>query len=187
MVSLVTNFFKNILGYLGLWNKKANLLFLGLDNAGKSTLLYMLKNDRMTQTAPTIHPHSEELKLGNIRLNTFDLGGHATARKIWDNYFPAVDAILFLIDSSDIKRFPEVKEEFEGILKNPQLANIPVAILGNKIDLKNAASEEELREALDLNTLISKESRPIELFMCSVAKKLGYSKALEWISNYLKD
>lgn len=187
MVSMVKNFFKSMLGYLGLWNKKANLLFLGLDNAGKSTLLYMLKNDRMTQTAPTIHPHSEELKLGNIRFNTFDLGGHETARKIWKDYFPAVDGILFLVDSAAAQRFPEVKEELENVLNTPELANIPIAILGNKIDKNGAASEDDLRDSLDLSTLFGKDTRPMELFMCSVTKKIGFSKALEWISKYLKD
>jgi GTP-binding protein SAR1 len=181
------NFFKSVLGYLGLYNKKASLLFLGLDNAGKTTLLHMLKNDRMTQTAPTIHPHSEELKMGNIRFNTYDLGGHETARKIWKDYFPAVDGILFLVDSADAKRFAEAKEELENILKTPELENIPIAILGNKIDKNGAASEEEIRESLDFNGLFSKDTRPSELFMCSITKKIGYSKALEWLSGYLKD
>jgi GTP-binding protein SAR1 len=187
MVSYVKSFFKSVLGYLGLYNKKANLLFLGLDNAGKTTLLHMLKNDRMTQTAPTIHPHSEELKMGNIRFNTFDLGGHETARKIWKDYFPAVDGILFLVDSADVKRFPEAKEELDSVLNTPELQNIPIAILGNKIDKNGAASEEEIREALDINGLFSKDTRPMDLFMCSVTKKIGYSKALEWLSGYLKD
>ena len=181
------SFFKTVMGYLGLYNKKANLLFLGLDNAGKTTLLHMLKNDRMTQTAPTIHPHSEELKMGNIRFNTFDLGGHETARKIWKDYFPAVDGILFLVDSADLKRFQEAKEELDSVLKTPELENIPIAILGNKIDKNGAASEEEIREALDINGLFSKDTRPMELFMCSVTKKIGYSNALEWLSKYLKD
>jgi len=181
------SFFQTILGYLGLYNKKANLLFLGLDNAGKTTLLHMLKTDRMTQTAPTIHPHSEELKMGNIRFNTFDLGGHETARKIWKDYFPAVDGILFLVDSTAVNRFEEVREELENVLRTPELENIPVAILGNKIDKNGAASEDELREALDLNGLSAKDSRPMELFMCSITKKIGYSKALEWITQYLKD
>jgi GTP-binding protein SAR1 len=187
MVSYVKSFFKSVLGYLGLYNKKANLLFLGLDNAGKTTLLHMLKNDRMTQTAPTIHPHSEELKMGNIRFNTFDLGGHETARKIWKDYFPAVDGILFLVDSADVKRFPEVKEELDSVLNTPELQNIPIAILANKIDKNGAASEEEIREALDISGLFSKDTRPMDLFMCSVIRKIGYSKALEWLSGYLKD
>ena len=186
MVSYMKSFFKTVLGYLGLYNKKANLLFLGLDNAGKTTLLHMLKNDRMTQTAPTIHPHSEELKMGNIRFNTFDLGGHETARKIWKDYFPAVDGILFLVDSADAKRFPEAKEELDSVLNTPELANIPIAILANKIDKNGAVSEEEIRKSLDINGLFSKDIRPMELFMCSVSKKVGYANAFNWISNYLK-
>lgn len=187
MVSMFKNFFKAVLGYLGLYNKKANIVFLGLDNAGKTTLLHMLKNDRITQTKPTIHPHSEELKMGNLRLNTYDLGGHATARKIWKDYFPTVDGILFLVDSADKNRFPEVLEELNSVLNTPELGSIPIAILGNKIDTNGAASEEEMREALDINSLISKDNRPMELFMCSITKKIGYSQALEWLSNYLKD
>ncbi len=187
MVSMFKSFVQTVLGYLGLYNKKANLMFLGLDNAGKTTLLHMLKNDRMTQTSPTVHPHSEELKMGNIKFNTYDLGGHETARKIWKDYFPAVDGILYLVDSADIKRFPESKKELENVLATPELENTPIAILGNKIDKSDAASEEQIREALDLNMLFSKDSRPIELFMCSVTKKIGFSKALEWLSGYLKE
>lgn len=187
MVSYITGFFKNVLGYLGLYNKKANLMFLGLDNAGKSTLLHMLKNDKYTQTLPTGQPNSEELKMGNIRFNTFDLGGHETARKIWKDYFPAVDAIIFLIDSSDVKRFDEVKEELENILNSAELANIPIAILGNKIDKSGAVPEEDLKKSIDFYGLTAKDNRPMELFMCSIVKKIGYSKALEWISGYLKD
>lgn len=187
MVSYVTSFFKNVLGYLGLYNKHANLMFLGLDNAGKSTLLHLLKTDQYTQTLPTGQPNSEELKMGNIRFNTFDLGGHETARKIWKDYFPAVDGIIFLIDSADYKRLDEVRTELENILISPELANIPIAILGNKIDMPGAVSEEDLKKAIDFYGLTAKDNRPIELFMCSLVRKLGYSKPLQWIATFLKD
>ena len=176
-----------VLGYLGLYNKKANIVFLGLDNAGKSALLHVLKTDRVTQTRPTIHPHSEELKMGNLVLNTYDLGGHETARKIWKDYFPAVNAILFLVDSVDVKRFPEAYKELNDILETPELVNIPIAILGNKIDMAGAVSIEELKAALHYDELMAKENRPMEVFMTSVTKKIGFSAALEWISSKLPD
>ena len=191
-MSFIWGYFKgavnSLLGYLGLYNKKANIVFLGLDNAGKSALLHVLKTDRVTQTRPTSHPHSEELKMGNLVLNTYDLGGHVTARKIWKDYFPAVSAILFLVDSVDTKRFPEAYEELVKILETPELVNIPIAILGNKIDMAGAVSIEELKEALHYDELLAdNENRPMEIFMVSVTKKIGFTQALEWISTKIPD
>ena len=186
MLSYFKKAFTNILGYLGLWDKKANLIFLGLDNAGKSTLLFLLKTGNVSQLGPSNFPTSEELKHGNVRLNTFDLGGHETARKIWKDYYPTIDGIIFLVDTTDKERFSLAKFELEQMLESPELTGVPVAILGNKIDKNGAVSQDEFVEALDLNSIMSKETRPMEVFMCSIFKKTGYTKPIEWITTFLK-
>merc|ERR1711872_295427 len=140
----------------GLWKKSGKLLFLGLDNAGKTTLLHMLKDDRMAQHVPTLHPTSEELSIDRIRFTTFDLGGHHQARRVWKDYFPAVDAIVFLIDGADSE--DELRHYF--------------GLFGQTTG-KNKIPRNEL------------PGRPLELFMCSVLKRQGYGEGFRWIANYI--
>jgi GTP-binding protein SAR1 len=122
----LVKWFKGILGVLGLYQKSGDLVFLGLDNAGKTTLLHVLKEDTYTQTDSTIQPHNEELTIGNVRFNTFDLGGHDVARKIWKNYIGAVNGIVFMIDTTDHDRMDLAKLELQKLLETPELSDTPI-------------------------------------------------------------
>eukprot|EP00045_Choanoeca_perplexa_P000405 m.14401 g.14401 ORF g.14401 m.14401 type:complete len:194 (-) comp10270_c0_seq1:61-642(-) len=193
-MSFIVDWFWSMLSSLGLANKTGKLVFLGLDHAGKTTLLHMLREGRMATTNPTLHPTSEELSISSITFTTYDLGGHAQARRVWKTYFPAVNAVVFLVDAVAKDRFPEAKDELQSLLADDQIADVPVLVLGNKIDVPGAASEDELRAALGLFgqttgrgqvARSSLTSRPLELFMCTVLKKQGYGDGFRWLSQYL--
>eukprot|EP00064_Thunnus_orientalis_P010338 superscaffoldBa00001396_g10364 len=159
----------------GLYKKTGKLVFLGLDNAGKTTLLHMLKDDRLGQHVPTLHPTSEELSIGGMTFTTFDLGGHVQ-------------------DCADHDRLTESKTELDALLADETIVNVPVLVLGNKIDRPEAISEGGLRGAFALDgqvtgkgnvSLKELNARPLEIFMCSVLKKQGYGEGFRWLSQYI--
>ncbi|GIQ82723.1 small GTPase superfamily, SAR1-type [Kipferlia bialata] len=182
-----------MLNWLGLWQKKAKIVFLGLDNAGKTTLLYMLKKGSAGQFDPTQQPCSHELKMGRIRFRTFDLGGHAQVRHTWREYYLTADGVVFLVDMSDPARFEESRKALADLLQAPELEGRPFLVLGNKIDKPDAADPHQALSGLQLsNRLVGKETdrvpqgvRPIEFFPCSVIRKQGYREGFQWLAKFL--
>lgn len=181
----------DVLFRLGLWHKKAKILFLGLDNAGKTTLLHLLKTNRITELAPTLHASHDELKIGNLIFMAFDIGGHIQARRCWRDYYCDLDALVFMIDANDTERFLESKAELDALLMLDELKSVPFLILGNKIDAPGAVSEATLRHVFNLNNTTgigrytTRFERPIELFMCSVLHRQGYEEGLLWLSEQI--
>merc|ERR1712196_140909 len=137
----------------------------------------MLCDNKLGIHEPTRHAGSQELTIENVNFKTFDLGGHHSARRLWKEYFVNVDAVVYIVDAGDPKRFEESRRELNSLLVQEEPSQIPFLILGNKVDLPKSVSEEELRKYLGLinfSTINNTKNRKIELFMCSIVEKIGF-------------
>jgi len=193
---LVWGLFTGVLEMLGFWKKSGKVLFLGLDNAGKTTLLHLLKEDRLVQHNPTLQVTSEEVSIGKMSFTALDLGGHQAARRLWKDYSNGVNAIVFFVDVCDLMRFEESRHELWSLLLEQQLADCPILILGNKIDRSDPVNSEEfILRYFQLHHLTTgkgdisrselENRRPLEFFMCSVLRRQGYIEGFRWLSQYM--
>ena len=126
----ISNIFNN------LWkDKEARLLILGLDGAGKSSIMHKMKFGENISTAPTIGFNVDEIKVGKLSFNVWDIGGQDKLRSLWRHYYPGTDGIIFVVDSADPKRFELAKAELHKLLEDEDLREVPVIVFANKQDL----------------------------------------------------
>jgi GTP-binding protein SAR1 len=179
MYIITTTPFVWLLKSVGMYQKNARILVIGLDNAGKTTLLCLMSHDKILCHEPTRHPNMEKIKVGNVRFTAYDLGGHLSARRLWKTYYLSVDCIVFMIDASDYNRLHECKVELSKLLID--VPNIPTIVLGNKIDRHDSCNKEQLLKYLE----IDEYNENIKVFMCSLIKRSGIQDAFEWLNTKL--
>ena len=171
-------------------DRKGRVVILGLENAGKTTLLNLIAHDKLVAAAPTKTTWTEEVKVGGISMKVMDVGGHSAVRRIWRKYIHGVDGIVFVVDAKSVDDFELVRGELDKLLADEYLdESVPFAILGNKVDLPGAVSEHELSYHLGISDQrtgkknFNLKQRPIELFMCSMVKKAGFKDAFQWLAS----
>ena len=126
-------------------NKEARMLVLGLDNAGKTTILKKLSDEDPTNTTPTQGFNIKSLQQDGFKLNVWDIGGQKAIRPYWKNYYKNTDSLVFVVDSADKRRLKEAAEQLKSILVEEELANVPLLVFANKQDLLSAMEAEEVR------------------------------------------
>jgi len=172
---------------LGFEGKNGTLVLLGLDNAGKTTLLHRLRTGDIRSFPPTDRPQQcEKFSYQGITFQAWDLGGHEAVRHLWEDYVCECSAVLFLVDASDPNRLEEAQFELEALIGEKIVQDIPIAILCNKCDREDALSSKELQSLLDYENLKKVQGDElISMFRISVLHGEGYQAAFRWISKHL--
>ena len=158
--------------------KEARILMLGLDNAGKTTILKKLSEEDISQVMPTQGFNVKSLVHEGFKLNVWDIGGQKSIRPYWSNYFDACDCLVFVIDSSDRRRLEECAQELTELLAEDKLAGVPLLIYANKQDLLQALSPQEISETMQLENI---RDRCWTIQACSAKSGDGLQEGMEWL------
>ncbi|XP_010291798.1 PREDICTED: ADP-ribosylation factor-like protein 14 [Phaethon lepturus] len=165
--------------------KQANILMLGLDSAGKSTLLYKFKYNDVFLTIPTIGFNVDMIETRkDFTLTLWDVGGQEKMRQVWCDFLEDTDGLLYVVDSSDKQRLEESKKEFELILKNEFIKNVPVIMLANKQDLHGALNAEEITRRFNMKKYCSDRNWYVQ--PCCALTGEGLSEALQTLTTFAK-
>ncbi|CAI2352260.1 unnamed protein product [Caenorhabditis sp. 36 PRJEB53466] len=164
-------------------NVECRTLMLGLDGAGKTTILYKLKLNETVNTIPTIGFNVETVTFQKITLTVWDVGGQQKIRPLWKYYFPNTTTLVFVVDSSDVERIQDAKKELFGLLDEPELAKTHLLVFANKQDMPNAKTPAELTELLDLASIKNRE-----WFICGTNAHTGQGlfDGLLWVKKQMK-
>ena len=169
--------------YNWLFNKEYKVVMVGLDTAGKTTILYRLNLGEVITTVPTIGSNVEEVNHRGVRFQVWDLGGQEKLRKVWSTYYVGAHAVVLVIDSMDRERLPAVREELNAITANDELNRAVLLVLANKQDLPGAMSPMEITQQLKLH--LNKE-RAWQIQPCSGLTGTGLFEGMDWVVHHLK-
>lgn len=133
--------------------KEIRILVLGLDNAGKTTIMRRMNGDPIDTISPTLGFNISTLEFDGYKVNFWDIGGQRTIRPYWRNYFEQTDGIVWVVDSADRERMNDCANELKGLLKEDRLAGASLLVFANKQDIEGALSGEQIQDALQLGLL----------------------------------
>ncbi|XP_069554555.1 ADP-ribosylation factor-like protein 6 [Brachyistius frenatus] len=190
-------------GWLGLRKKEVNVLCVGLDNSGKTTIINQLKpattsnhlgplseewkhvkQTNPQEIVPTIGFNIEKFKSSSLSFTVFDMSGQSRYRNLWENYYRECHAIIFVIDSGDKLRMVVAKEELDTLLNHEDIRNkkMPVLFFANKIDLRDAMSSVKVSQMLCLEKI---KDKPWHICASNAIKGEGLQEGLDWLQDHI--
>ncbi|GAB0092399.1 ADP-ribosylation factor-like protein 3 [Sergentomyia squamirostris] len=165
-------------------DKELRILLLGLDNAGKTTLLKRLANEQVNHITPTAGFNIKSVAADGFKLNVWDIGGQSKIRPFWKNYFENTDVLIYVVDCTDRKRLKETSEELTELLIDEKLKGVPLLVFANKQDVSSCLKTAEIAETMGL---INLKGRSWQIQGCSGLQGTGIQEGMDWICQTIKN
>lgn len=155
------------------------LTLVGLQNSGKTTLVNVIASGQYSEDMiPTVGFNMRKVTKGNVTMKLWDIGGQPRFRSMWERYCRGVNAIVFVIDAADHDKLDAARTELRNLLDKPQLASIPVLVLGNKNDLPGALTVDQIVEVMNLKQIASRE---VSCYSISAKNQVNIDITLQWL------
>ena len=165
-----------------LGKKDVRILMVGLDAAGKTTILYQLKMGETVKTIPTIGFNVETLDYKGLNFTVWDVGGQDKIRVLWKHYYQNTDGLIFVVDSNDRDRIEDAAEELKKMLAEEELKDCAVLVMANKQDLNGALSPNDVTDKMGMEQL---EGRSWFVQGTSAVTGQGLKEGLDWLTGVL--
>lgn len=159
--------------------KEVRILMLGLDNAGKTTILKKFNGEDIDTISPTLGFNIKTLEHNGFKLNIWDVGGQKSLRSYWRNYFESTDGLIWVVDSSDSWRLEDCKKELKSLLQEERLAGATLLVFANKQDLPGALRADEIRNILELETI---QTHHWQILGCSAVSGAKLLDGINWLT-----
>ena len=178
---LLGNFITRIMSS---WTQQeTKIVMVGLDAAGKTTVLYKLKLGEVITTAPTIGFNVETVTYKKLDMTVWDIGGQDLLRKLWRHYYTNVDGIIFIVDSNDRERIDLAATELFNVLQDEELKGSSVLVYANKQDLPNSMDTSEVVERIGMHNM---RGRDWHVQSCTATTGDGLWEGLDWLNDTLQ-
>uniref|UniRef100_A0A0P4VU06 Uncharacterized protein n=2 Tax=Scylla TaxID=6760 RepID=A0A0P4VU06_SCYOL len=156
---------------------------LGLDGAGKTSILFKLKQDEFVSTIPTIGFNVETIEYKNFKFTVWDVGGQLKLRPLWRHYYFNTQAVIFVVDATDVERLPEAQTELTKLMTERELKDASLLIFANKENSEHALGMPALTDSLGLHKLCLGRSWHIQ--PCDAQSGTGLHQGLDWLARQL--
>ncbi|CAM9515234.1 unnamed protein product [Heterosigma akashiwo] len=161
-----------------LYSKKLEVVLVGLENSGKTTLMNVIASGHPVETCPTIGLNVKVIRKGGVQMKCWDIGGQAQYRSEWGRYTNGCDVIIYVVDSSALDLISLSRKELHRLLEDRALATTPILILANKIDLEPHISEAELIRELNLDYIVD---NPWIVIPVSALRVVNIDQVVAWL------